>query len=236
MFFITDEEIVEMFNNRVKLYDEFASKYDNYSELIIDKFIEALSYSQNNKYTPIDNSVLISDFFCMFQTKAEVLAYSSCIPQLFDKAVSNAIADYPFNPVNTSPANELNSNNASLPLRICNFFRANIKLFLVATIILAILVFITNITSENDTVKNTINETQLPKVTPPEHNDVLQFTDYTPNFEIKSSYDDNIYYYMKVVDAETDETIQTIFIHSGQTASMYVPNGTYKIRWTSCTR
>ena len=38
---------------------------------------------------------------------------------------------------------------------------------------------------------------------------------------------------MKVVDAETDETIQTIFIHSGQTASMYVPNGTYKIRWTS---
>ena len=68
----------------------------------------------------------------------------------------------------------------------------------------------------------------------PAHNTVLNYTDATfSNLEINTPSSDNIYYYVKICDSETSQLIQKVYIHSGNPAKLYVPPGTYEIKWTS---
>lgn len=75
--------------------------------------------------------------------------------------------------------------------------------------------------------------------TPPEkpllgHNSLWKDYGYSPNFFVKTEEsDENYYYYLKFVNTDTNATVQSIFIHAGEPASAYVPNGTYELKWVS---
>ncbi len=106
--------------------------------------------------------------------------------------------------------------------------------------------------SENYTDKNKINESSIDDnsitkaeaeeeediktpIEPPPHGTVrYQYTYEEPNFTIQtqnSTY--TKYFYVKITDFYTDELVQAVFIHAGQTANIYVPYGTYNVKWVS---
>lgn len=45
------------------------------------------------------------------------------------------------------------------------------------------------------------------------------------------SYETTTYYFLKLVNTATDETVQSVFIHPGKTESIYVPCGTYELKY-----
>lgn len=45
------------------------------------------------------------------------------------------------------------------------------------------------------------------------------------------TYKDDTYYYIKLVNPTTEETVQSIFLHPGQSTEFYVPCGEYKLKY-----
>lgn len=76
----------------------------------------------------------------------------------------------------------------------------------------------------------------VPPISFPAHNTVLQYSGASfCNFEIKTeaSQSGPMYYYLKICTPGTSQAVQAVYIHSGNTANLYVPPGTYEIKWVS---
>lgn len=55
-----------------------------------------------------------------------------------------------------------------------------------------------------------------------------------PNFKIETTFSEsNKYYYVKIVDTKTKMQKQAVFIYAGKSVNVYVPYGTYLVRWVS---
>ena len=89
--------------------------------------------------------------------------------------------------------------------------------------------------SGNDVQTNVEPTPQLIEEALPAHNwCFLNDAGKRPNFEIETTYsDNNKYYYLKLVNISTKRQTQAVFIYAGQKAKVYVPQGTYYVRWTS---
>ncbi len=90
---------------------------------------------------------------------------------------------------------------------------------------------------ESDTAIQTQNSTdpELYEVLPPPNNTVEYYADSDiNNFTIETTYsENNRYYFIKICKPNTTTAVQTVFIHAGNTAELYVPNGTYEVKWVS---
>lgn len=76
----------------------------------------------------------------------------------------------------------------------------------------------------------------VPPLSFPAHNTVLQYSGASfCNFEIKTEASQSapMYYYLKICAPGTSQAVQAVYIHAGNTASLYVPPGTYEIKWVS---
>lgn len=76
----------------------------------------------------------------------------------------------------------------------------------------------------------------VPPLSFPAHNTVLQYSGASfCNFEIKTEASQSapMYYYLKICTPGTSQAVQAVYIHAGNTASLYVPPGTYEIKWVS---
>lgn len=72
-----------------------------------------------------------------------------------------------------------------------------------------------------------------PTVPLPAHGTVYATYSYPPNFQIHTHADNYAkYYFLKLKDANTGNTVQTVFIYSGQATNIFVPYGTYVLQWT----
>ena len=84
----------------------------------------------------------------------------------------------------------------------------------------------------NPVSRPVFNELPLP---PPESGEVLDYTDEDEErlapLEIKTSLGLN--YFLKLVDIETGEPVVAMFIRGGRTEKIYVPLGTYEVKYAS---
>lgn len=72
----------------------------------------------------------------------------------------------------------------------------------------------------------------VPTAPIPKHESVSVSYQQEPNLEIHTSINDTAkYYYVKLADAATGETTQTVFIYAGQPTNIFVPYGTYVVKW-----
>lgn len=63
-----------------------------------------------------------------------------------------------------------------------------------------------------------------------------QYWQHYSSLEIKLSENDNNYYYIKVIDSETDEVVQTVFLHPGTTFEVTVPAGKLYLKYACGTK
>lgn len=87
-----------------------------------------------------------------------------------------------------------------------------------------------------DVITTEIEDEYPPAVDFPAHNTVLCYPNASlHNFEVETHAPDNgnLYYYMKLCAPGTNEAVQAVYIHAGQTANLYVPPGTYEVKWLS---
>ena len=60
-------------------------------------------------------------------------------------------------------------------------------------------------------------QTSKPPVQPvPVHNDTLAPSSYEPNFTIETKNSGPKYYYLKIVDPDSNLSVQSVFIHAGK--------------------
>lgn len=104
-------------------------------------------------------------------------------------------------------------------------------------VVCLIILFIFGVFSyDDDTPSSSANSnySSLPPVTAPAHNTVMAFSDMEANFFIETQFSEHTkYYFIKIQDFNSGETVQTVFIHAGINAEVYVPNGTYTVKWVS---
>ena len=87
---------------------------------------------------------------------------------------------------------------------------------------------------QRDTFINGLNDFNQPVLEAPPHGSVHNYTmrEALAPFEIKTqSNEEDFYYFIKLVDINTNLTDFTIFIHAGNTISVDVPLGQYEMRY-----
>ena len=122
----------------------------------------------------------------------------------------------------------------------------SVKFAIIAVIIIAVSIGIYNYSgADNETVPASENYTDTPELVeyqPPAHGTCGRYydTEYgwreCSSLEIELSQNDNNYYYIKVIDSETDEVVQTVFLHPGTTFEVTVPAGKLYLKYACGTK